>query len=81
KVHLMSVVGNLKTLAEADAPMDKKILVDVGAFHPLLLRASYNRSTIFDAVAFVKNTLLRKFENDENVGGNYLDIIGAGLDF
>lgn len=59
---LLGIVGNPKTLATVDAPMDQKILVDVGAFHPLLLRASYNKSTTYDAVAFVKSTLLRKFE-------------------
>ncbi|KAG0007773.1 hypothetical protein BGZ81_004619, partial [Podila clonocystis] len=59
---LLRVVGNAKTLATVEAPMDKKILVDMGAFHPLLVRASYNKSMPFDAVAFVKNTLLRKFE-------------------
>ncbi|KAG0010846.1 hypothetical protein BGZ82_003246 [Podila clonocystis] len=59
---LLGVVGTPKTLATVEAPMDKKILIDMGAFHPLLVCASYNKSTPFDAVAFVKNTLLRKFE-------------------
>jgi hypothetical protein len=59
---LLGVLGNSKTLATVDAPTDKKILVDVGAFHPLLLRACYNNSTTYDAVAFVKSTLWRKFE-------------------
>jgi hypothetical protein len=59
---LLGIMENPKTLATVDAPMDQKILVDVGAFHPLLLHASYNKSTTYDTVAFVKSTLLRKFE-------------------
>ncbi|KAG9321301.1 hypothetical protein KVV02_007874 [Mortierella alpina] len=40
---------------------EQKILVDVEAYHSLLIRACYNNSDKFDAVRFVKNVLLKKF--------------------
>lgn len=58
---LLGIVGHAKTLPKVDVPLGKKILVDIGAFHQLLLRASYNKSPQYDAVAFIKNSLLRKF--------------------
>ncbi|KAF9935158.1 hypothetical protein BGZ67_003550 [Mortierella alpina] len=53
---LMALMGKCKTLPKVDAPRNKKILVDVEAYHSLLIRADK-----FDAVRFVKNVLFQKF--------------------
>ncbi|KAG0195390.1 hypothetical protein BGX28_001531 [Mortierella sp. GBA30] len=57
----MAVMGKARPLPKVDTPKDKKILVDVEAYHPLLVRACYNKSMKFNPVSFVKNSLLQKF--------------------
>lgn len=58
---LLAVLGRCGALPKVDLPQNKKVLVDVEAFHTLLVRASYNNSDTFDAVRFIKNTLQKKF--------------------
>ncbi|KAG0375508.1 hypothetical protein BGX24_008987 [Mortierella sp. AD032] len=56
---LMRILGPAHSMPKVDFPTDKKILVDVEAYHQLLSRACYNEPDRFDPVVFVKNTLLK----------------------
>ena len=58
---LLALLGKAKSLSKLDTPKNKKILVDVEAYHQLLVRACFNASPTFDAVKFVTNSLLQKF--------------------
>ncbi|KAK3838059.1 MAG: hypothetical protein J3R72DRAFT_493171 [Linnemannia gamsii] len=62
---LMRILGTARSMPKVDLPTDKKILVDVEAYHQLLSRACYNETDRFDPVVFVKNTLLKIFEGHD----------------
>ena len=57
---LLALLGSAQSLPKVDAPTDKKILVDVEAFHRQLVRAFFNDGASSNSVEIVKSLLMKR---------------------